>query len=117
MGASGDPLLGVDLAEDVDDPRESPSFRLLELLQKRGADLSYHDPHIPELPKMRSFDVPPLQSEPLTDAFLASRDCLLIATDHSAVDYARVVRLSSCVVDARNATAHVTEGREKIYRA
>lgn len=110
-------ILGMAYKKDVDDPRESPSFRLLELLQKRGADLSYHDPHIPTLPRMRSFDVPPLASEPLTDAFLASQDCLLIATDHSAVDYARVVRLSRCVVDARNATGQVTEGREKIYRA
>lgn len=110
-------ILGMAYKKDVDDPRESPSFRLLELLQKRGADLSYHDPHIPALPKMRSFDVPSLQSEPLTDEFLASRDCLLIATDHSAVDYARVVRLGRCVVDARNATKNVTEGREKIYRA
>lgn len=110
-------ILGMAYKKDVDDPRESPSFRLMELLQKRGADLSYHDPHIPALPKMRSFDVPSLRSEPLTDDFLASCDCLLIATDHSAVDYARAVRLSRCVVDTRNATAQVTDGREKIYRA
>ncbi len=59
----------------MDDPRESPSFKLMELLQERGAVLSYSDPHIPVLPSMRHYDVQRLASEDLTPAYLASLDC------------------------------------------
>ena len=58
--------------KDVDDPRESPSFKLMELLQERGARLSYNDPHIPVLPSMRHYDVPRLASEDLTADWLSS---------------------------------------------
>jgi len=110
-------LLGVAYKKDVDDPRESPSFVLMELLLAGGADLSYHDPHIPTLPKMRHHEVPPLQSQELTAEFLASRDCVLIATDHSACDYEFIVRHAPLVVDTRNATREVAQGREKIRKA
>jgi len=110
-------VLGVAYKKDVDDPRESPSFVLMELLQAAGAVLSYHDPHIPRLPAMRHYDVPDMASQPLTAEFLSGLDCVLIATDHSSVDYAAVVRHSPLVVDTRNATARVTQGREKIRKA
>ena len=79
--------------------------------------LSYNDPHISTLPTMRHFDVPRLASEPLTAEFLASMDCVLIATDHSAYDYEFIVKYSPLIVDTRNATANVPFGREKIYKA
>ena len=110
-------LLGVAYKKDVDDPRESPSFVLMELLLAGGADLSYHDPHIPTLPKMRHHEVPPLQSQELTAEYLASRDCVLIATDHSACDYEFIVRHAPLVVDTRNATREVAQGRERIRKA
>ncbi len=110
-------ILGVAYKKDVDDPRESPSFRLLELLQQRGAILSYNDPHIPKLPSMRHYDVPPLSSQPLTAEFLTAQDCVLIATDHSAYDYKFIVQHSQLVVDTRNATKSVQHGREKIRKA
>src|SRR5580765_6924147 len=75
-------VLGVAYKKDVDDPRESPSFVLMDMLQARGAVLSYNDPHVPRLPRMRNHQVPDLVSSPLTPEFLASQDCLLIATDH-----------------------------------
>ena len=84
-------ILGVAYKKDVDDPRESPSFKLIELLAERGAVISYSDPHIPVLPKMRSFDVPELSSESLTPEYLGDLDCALIATDHTAFDYAAIV--------------------------
>ena len=89
----------------------------MELLQERGAILSYSDPHIPDLPDMRHYDVPDLSSQELTPAYLASLDCALIATDHSAFDYAAIVKHAPLVVDSRNATKHVTQGREKIVKA
>ncbi len=110
-------VLGVAYKKDVDDPRESPSFKLMELLQERGADLSYSDPHIPELPAMRHYDVPDLSSKELTPEFLKSLDCALIATDHTAFDYAIIVRHSKLIIDTRNATKNVTEGRDKIVKA
>lgn len=110
-------VLGVAYKKDVDDPRESPSFALMQLLLARGAELTYNDPHVPSLPRMRHYQLPAMQSSPLTAEFLAQQDCVLIATNHSAYDYDFVVRHSPLVIDTRNATKLVQEGREKIYRA
>jgi UDP-N-acetyl-D-glucosamine dehydrogenase len=110
-------ILGVAYKKDVDDPRESPSFRLMELFQERGAILSYNDPHIPTLPSMRHYDVPRLASEPLTSEYLASLDCLVIATDHSAYDWEFIVRYAPLIVDTRNATKDVANPRHKIWHA
>ena len=124
LGEQGKPLrgsrialLGVAYKRDVDDPRESPAFELLDLLGEAGAALSYHDPHVPRLPTMRRYELPPLESTALTEEFLAGQDCVLIVTDHSAVDYELVVRHAPLVVDTRNATRDVRAGREKIRKA
>ena len=101
----------------MDDPRESPGFELMDLLLRKGARVTYNDPHVPKLPKMRHHDVPDMESSPLTPDFLASQDCVLIATDHSAYDYDFIVRHSRLVIDTRNATQQVREGREKIRKA
>ncbi len=110
-------VLGVAYKKDVDDPRESPSFVLMEMLQARGAVLTYNDPHVPSLPKMRNHQLPAMVSQPLDPAFLAAQDCLLIATDHTAYDYDLIVRHGQLVIDTRNATKNVKDGREKIRRA
>lgn len=110
-------LLGVAYKKDVDDPRESPSFALMDLLRARGAVLTYNDPHIPSLPQMRHHDVPELSSSELTPEFLREQDCVLIATDHSAYDYAFIVKHSRLVLDTRNATRAVEEGRSRIRKA
>ncbi len=110
-------VLGIAYKSDVDDPRESPSFELMDLLRAGGAKLSYHDPHIPRLPNMRHHDVPDLASQPLTAELLAAQDCVLIATAHTVVDYDFVVQHAPLVVDTRNATANVVTGREKIRKA
>jgi UDP-N-acetyl-D-glucosamine dehydrogenase len=111
-------ILGVAYKKDVDDPRESPSFELLKLLLERGAVLTYNDPHVPSLPKMRHYpDLPVMTSQELTPAYLGAQDCVLIATDHSAYDYSFIVEHSRFVLDTRNATKGVTRGREKIRKA
>lgn len=110
-------LLGMAYKKDVDDPRESPSFELTKLLLARGANLTYNDPHVPSLPKMRHYpDLPAMDSQELTPQYLAAQDCVLISTDHSAYDYSFIVQHSKLVVDTRNATKHVTHGREKIRK-
>jgi UDP-N-acetyl-D-glucosamine dehydrogenase len=110
-------VLGIAYKKDVDDPRESPSFELMDLLRAGRAKLSYNDPHVPRMPKVRHHDVPEMESTELTAEFLASQDCVLIATDHSAYDYDFIVRHSRLVIDTRNATKAVREGREKIQKA
>jgi UDP-N-acetyl-D-glucosamine dehydrogenase len=111
-------MLGVAYKKDIDDPRESPSFELMKLLLQRGAVLTYNDPHVPELPKMRHYpDLPAMSSQALTAEYLAGNDCVVIATDHSAYDYEFIVKHAQLVVDTRNATKRVTVGREKIKKA
>jgi UDP-N-acetyl-D-glucosamine dehydrogenase len=111
-------ILGMAYKKDVDDPRESPGFELMDLLLKKGATVTYNDPHIPILPQMRHWPhLPPLESVPLTPLSLAAHDCVLIATDHTAYDYELIVAHSSLVIDTRNATKTVATGREKIVKA
>ncbi len=103
-------ILGMAYKKDVDDPRESPSFVLLEMLLSRGAIVTYNDPHIPKLPAMRHHDVPDMSSTDLTSKFLASQDCVLIATDHQRL------RLRFCrqarATRSRHAQRH--ERRQKV---
>jgi len=110
-------ILGAAYKKDVDDVRESPALEIMELLQHRGAALSYHDPYIPQLHKMRAYDFSHMRSVGLTPETLAQADVVLIATDHSTLDYQFIVDNARIVVDTRNATRGVTRGREKIYRA
>ncbi len=110
-------VLGVAYKRDVDDMRESPSLELMELLLTRGAEVSYNDPHVPKLPRVRRHHIPDMASVELTPEFLAAQDCVLIATDHTAYDYDFVVEHAPLIVDTRNATKHVTAGREKIRKA
>ncbi len=90
-------LLGMSYKPDVGDLRESPSLKLLELLRADGAEIQYHDPHIPELPSEG------LASVPLTEDLLRGTDCVVIATDHTAVDLRAVVDCAPLIVDLRNA--------------
>lgn len=110
-------ILGVAYKRDVDDPRESPAFRLMEILSQKGAVLSYNDPYIPQLPSMRHYQVPELTSQNLTPEYLASQDCLLIVTDHSSYDFSFITQHAALIVDTRNATRNAVVGRERIRKA
>jgi len=107
-------LLGVAYKKDVDDLRESPSLKLLELLTQKGALVDYNDPYFPAMFKMRHYDFSDKRSVELTPANLAAYDCVLIATDHTSYDYEAIVRSAKLVVDTRNATRRIKQGREKI---
>ena len=76
--------------------------------------LDYNDPYFPALHKMRHYDFSNMRSVELTPETLAAYDCVLIATDHSSYDYDAIVRSAKLVVDTRNATRKVTQGREKV---
>jgi UDP-N-acetyl-D-glucosamine dehydrogenase len=86
-------ILGVAYKKDIGDMRESPAEKLIHLLKNAGADVSYHDPHVPEFDGMRSVSLDP-----------ESYDCVAIVTDHSSIDYADLVRRGRVIVDFRNAT-------------
>lgn len=110
-------VLGLAYKKDVDDVRESPAVTLIELLQKRGAKVSYHDPYIPSGKPMREHNITHLRSVPLTPERLKSVDCVLIATDHSSVDYELVCRYAPLIVDTRNATAGRKAAPGRIVKA
>ncbi len=110
-------ILGVAYKKDVDDVRESPALEIMELLRHKGAVLSYSDPFIPRLHRMRAYDFSHMSSLDLTESVLKSHDLAIITTDHTGFDYQFIVDHSAAVVDTRNATRRVTRGREKIVRA
>jgi UDP-N-acetyl-D-glucosamine dehydrogenase len=109
-------ILGVAYKKDVDDARESPALAIMDLLRRKGARLLYHDPFIPTLPSFRKYRFD-LKSSPLTDTLLRSVDAVVIVTDHSQVDYTRVVKNAPLTIDTRNATKNVRQGKNKIVRA
>jgi UDP-N-acetyl-D-glucosamine dehydrogenase len=110
-------LLGMAYKKDVDDPRESPGFEVMDLLLRKGAQVGYHDPHIPALPPMRHYPHLRMASQELTEGYLRSRDCVVVLTDHSAYDWAWVVAHAPLVVDTRNATRGVAGRAHKVVRA
>ena len=94
-------VLGVAYKKDIDDMRESPALDVISLLEEQGAVVAYHDPHVPTFRE----DGHERTSVPLTDEELSSADAVVIVTDHSSIDYQRVVNLAALLVDTRNATA------------
>lgn len=105
-------VLGVAYKRDISDMRESPALDIIHDLCQKKADVSYHDPYVPEL----DVDGHRFASVSIDGDALAGYDCVVICTDHRCFDYQGVVNGSSLVLDTRNATKHVTEGREKIRR-
>jgi UDP-N-acetyl-D-glucosamine dehydrogenase len=100
-------ILGVAYKADIGDMRESPALKILQLIQNAGADVSYHDPHVPELPEFGLRSVP---LEP--DAY----DCVVIVTAHSTIDYEDLVDRAHVVVDFRNATGKRGRESEKVWK-
>jgi UDP-N-acetyl-D-glucosamine dehydrogenase len=109
-------ILGIAYKRDIDDMRESPALEVIELLREKEAKISYNDPNIPRIPKVRKHDLD-LKSTLLTAKFLKSVDAALIITDHSSYDYSWIVENSNLVVDTRNATKDVKKFRSRILKA
>ena len=101
-------VLGVAYKKDIDDLRESPALTIIELLQKDGAVVSYHDPYFPFIGKGRKYDLQMKRTE-LKD--LGEYDCVLIVTDHSDYDYKQIVQEAQLVVDTRNATRGIKNAK------
>jgi UDP-N-acetyl-D-glucosamine dehydrogenase len=101
-------VLGMAYKRDIDDLRESPALTIIELLQAQGAQVSYNDPYFPTVGKGRHYDLQ-MKCSPLEN--LGQYDCVLIVTDHSDYDYARIVQESQLVVDTRNATRGIKSSK------
>jgi UDP-N-acetyl-D-glucosamine dehydrogenase len=99
-------VLGVAYKRDIDDVRESPALDIIRLLEEKGADVVFHDPHVAVLRE----DGRVRESVPLSDQELSAAHCILITTDHSAVDYERLAGLAIPVVDTRNAMRGLNAG-------
>jgi UDP-N-acetyl-D-glucosamine dehydrogenase len=104
-------ILGIAYKRDVDDYRESPALKIMDLLVRSGANIEYHDPHVPSFTDHRER---PWHSIPLSRDALAHADCVLVVTDHSGVDYEKVVRHARLVVDTRNATRLARDGATNV---
>jgi len=102
-------LLGVSYKADVGDVRESPALRLIELLDELGADLAYHDPHVPSVSHGRV----ELTSSPLDDGAVAEADIVCIVTAHSGIDYVEIAERAKLVLDFRNV---VPDGDGRVER-
>ncbi|MCG8605758.1 nucleotide sugar dehydrogenase [bacterium] len=106
-------FLGVAFKRDVDDIRNSPGLKIMELLLQRGAqNLHYNDPHVNEV----RINGNVLVSQEISDELIAEKDCIVITTDHSDYDIKSIVKNAKLVIDTRNATKGVTSGRDKIIR-
>ncbi len=99
-------VLGVAYKKDIEDIRESPALDVIRLLQQRSADVEYHDPHVPRFRE----DGVELVSLPLTAEILRRADCVVIVTDHTAIDYALVAREAALIVDTRHVLPRRPEG-------
>ena len=98
-------ILGVSYKADIDDVRESPAEKIIELLRKGGAEVSYHDPHVADFDGLRSVEYAPERY-----------DCVVIATAHSSIDYGDLVERAQIVVDLRNATGRNGTGNGKVWK-
>jgi UDP-N-acetyl-D-glucosamine dehydrogenase len=92
-------VLGIAYKRNIDDMRESPAFDIMKLLEQQGAQVNYHDPHVPVFKE----DDHEMRSVPLTEDTVRKADCVMVVTDHSSVDYRMVKRCARLVVDTRNA--------------
>jgi len=94
-------VIGLAYKPDIDDTRESPSFELIKLMRELGAEVSYHDPLIPRTLPVRKHDLG-MTSVELTPQNIAAFDAVLIATNHTNIEYAKIAEHSQLVVDTRN---------------
>lgn len=111
-------LLGLAYKPNVDDPRESPTFVLMDLLKKRGAEVAYYDPHIPVIGPMREHAAwTGLRSVAWNRETISGFDAIVIATAHDAINYKELLEWGQCLVDTRNALAELKAEPGKVWKA
>ena len=109
-------ILGLAYKKDVDDVRESPSLKLMEILKEKGIEVDYNDPYVPMPPRLRKYKLE-RGSVPLTGENLARYDCVIIATDHSLYDPEFIAENARLIVDTRNLINHSNNHSGKVVKA
>ncbi|KPL06186.1 hypothetical protein AMJ86_09585 [bacterium SM23_57] len=106
-------IIGVAYKPDIDDIRESPALDIIGLLKRKGADVVYHDPYIPQLIVEETFEM-----ECVIDlnGAVSDADCVVIVTNHSNYDYEAILAASKCIVDTRNALGQLGRNNPKVFR-
>ena len=111
-------VLGLAYKPDVDDERESPSYRIMELLEQRGAEVAYYDPYVPVIRATRNHsNWVGIRSVPWDRATIAGFDAVVIVTAHTGVNYQELADWAPCIVDTRNAMAAVRVRSGQVWKA
>ena len=108
-------ILGASYKKDIDDMRESPSLKLIEILREKGAKVDYNDPYVPKLPKTRKYQYH-MDSVDLSKRNLAKYDLILLSTDHSNYNYEFITANSKLILDTRNAFERAGVISKKVYK-
>ena len=109
-------ILGASYKKDIDDMRESPSLKLIEIFREHSAEVSYSDSYVPELPKTRRYNYE-MESVELTAESVSKFDLIVLSTDHSNFDYKMIAEKAKLIIDTRNAFERNKISSEKIYKA
>jgi UDP-N-acetyl-D-glucosamine dehydrogenase len=111
-------ILGLAYKKNVADIRESPSFKLIKLLEQRGATVQFHDPHVAEIPRTREYpELKGRRSVELDRATVQSQHIVVVATDHDAINYTLIADHARLVIDTRNIFARKGLTRNHIIKA
>ena len=111
-------ILGVAYKKNVDDVRESPAFKLMEILEKRGAQTSFYDPHVPRLPNLREHpEFAGRSGIEFLPPVIAQFDAVIVVTDHDQVDYVELCAHAKLVIDTRNACARAGVTSDNVVKA
>ena len=111
-------VLGLSYKPNIGDDRESPSYRLMDLLDRRGAEVAYHDPHVPAIqPSREHAHWAGVESVPWDRRTIESFDAVIISTDHAAIDYERLAEWARLIVDTRNAMSRIDASPGKVWKA
>src|SRR5690606_13273402 len=108
-------ILGASYKKDIDDMRESPSLKLIEILREKGAKVDYNDPYVPKLPKTRKYQYDMVSVE-LTKNNLSKYDLVLLSTDHSDYNYKFINSTSKLILDTRNASESAGIKSDKVFK-
>lgn len=109
-------VIGLAYKPDVDDTRETPAAEIIELLANRGAEISYHDPHVDQFPSMRNYAFD-MHSVELTPIMLGETDCVVIVTDHRVIDWEMIAQHAGLIVDTRNVMASCDDVQARVVKA
>jgi UDP-N-acetyl-D-glucosamine dehydrogenase len=109
-------ILGASYKKDIDDMRESPSLKLIEIFRERGAEVNYSDSYVPKLLKTRRYNYE-MESVELTEETVNKYDLIILSTDHSNFDYKMIAENAQLIIDTRNAFEKNKISSDKIYKA